>query len=531
MYSRSSVDVLLAFTALTAASLYSAYAGGSALPLVPLTALAFAASGNARSVYVALYFSSLSLQLLSQSPAVYVLSSLVAVLAVVHLYRSESRGILKSALVPTVVASPIYVATPRTALVASASLLALLAILAREYLRVSKSRVEFGRVSASTYLGSTVDVPIKISCPGLFKYRVEVGGGKVSEGVGSGEVLVSVPIAATTLGLSRRTVRVRVSDIKDIASVDHKPVVVELRTQMRVSEAVRRAEAVLKKFAAYISVPVVLVAELRGVGPGSGSGTGAGRVFGGAGGEGAGQLAPSSDDRREFRVELRWRTPAKLLEKLSGALKSLIGEYLGVREYQPGDSPRSIHWKKSLRTESVENIVVKVFGSEEIEKVSGGGEVAILADLAAPNPVELDALLQAVYSTVLAAVGRGGDAFSQVYLYIELPNDKLYFIAGKAIDVLHGLNTILLSEKVETYHNYESWNRVEAPIVGEPRGILKDLANYYAALGNQLARDLEERGIKKGTVVQLLFSKTSVFKFYYVSTSLRRAGYVVTIPR
>ncbi|MCX8205589.1 MAG: hypothetical protein N3H31_08075, partial [Candidatus Nezhaarchaeota archaeon] len=133
-------------------------------------------------VYVALYFSSLSLQLLSSSPAVYVLSSFVAMLAVAHLHKSESRGILKSALVPTAVASPIYVAAPRTALVASASLLALLAFLAREYLRVSKSRVEFGRVSASTYLGSTVDVPIKIGCPGLFKYRVEVDGGKKSEG-------------------------------------------------------------------------------------------------------------------------------------------------------------------------------------------------------------------------------------------------------------------------------------------------------------------------------------------------------------
>ncbi|MCX8205587.1 MAG: DUF58 domain-containing protein, partial [Candidatus Nezhaarchaeota archaeon] len=211
-----------------------------------------------------------------------------------------------------------------------------------------------------------------------------------------------------------------------------------------------------------------------------------------------------------------WRTPTKLLEKLSGALKSLTGEYLGVREYQPGDSPRSIHWKKSLRTEGVENFVVKVFGSEEIEEAARGGEVAILADLAAPNPVELDTLLQAVYGTVLTAVERGGGAFSQVYLYIELPNDKLYFISGKAIDVLYGLNAVLLSEKVETCHNYESWNRVEAPITGEPYGVLKDLADYYTALGNQLARDLEERSIKKGTVVQLLFSKTSAFKFYYV---------------
>ncbi|MCX8205600.1 MAG: hypothetical protein N3H31_08140, partial [Candidatus Nezhaarchaeota archaeon] len=174
------------------------------------------------------------------------------------------------------------------------------------------------------------DVPIKIGCPGLFKYRVEVDGGKKSEGVGNGEVLVNVPIVATTLGLSRRTVRVRVSDVKDVASVDHEPVVVELRTQMRVSEAMKRAEAILKKFATYVSVPVVLVAELRGVGPGSGGGTGAGRVSGGVGGGGASQLASPSEDRREFRVELRWRTPTKLLEKLSGALKSLTGEYLGV---------------------------------------------------------------------------------------------------------------------------------------------------------------------------------------------------------
>lgn len=49
---------------------------------------------------------------------------------------------------------------------------------------------------------------------------------------------MTVSSIIATLGSSRKIARVGVSDVRGIASMDYEPVTVEIRTQMKISEAI-----------------------------------------------------------------------------------------------------------------------------------------------------------------------------------------------------------------------------------------------------------------------------------------------------
>jgi len=525
MYVATNKKILLVADALAVlVCVYVALSTGDLLLLSLLTALVFTARGEPRAVYTALFFFSVALSALNPTPLSFTACVAVVLLGVAYAYRAGGDRVLETVSIPPLVASPVYLLSTRTAILATVVLLSLLTLVAREYLRLSKSRVDVTKTSLVAYLNTAVSVPVRIVCPGVFKYSITLDGRKVLEGVAREEVVSHVAIDVSRLGTTKRVLKVRVSDLRKLASVEHDSVVIEVRTQSRISELLRRVEAIIRRYSTYISAPVVLEAQPLGRGFGSGSGEG----LGGQGREVESFSTPMPTRRREFNVGLKWRVPARLTGVLEGMVKSLTGDYLGVREYQPGDSPRSIHWKKSVRDEGLESLAVKVFGVEEMERASGGRSTVVIADLTAPNPSELDGLLQAVYGAILMSLERSGGVFTQTYLYLKTPSGKLYFLKGKAVDVLYGLNVLVVSEKIEAFYNYESWPRLRPPVTEQPRGALKDLEDYFSAYGDQLARDLEEKGVRKNAVVQLVFSKATAFKYYYVSRSLKRAGFSVS---
>jgi hypothetical protein len=68
------------------------------------------------------------------------------------------------------------------------------------------------------------------------------------------------------------------------------------------------------------------------------------------------------------------------------ASKAQRGDYSGVREYEPGDNPKMIHWKKSLRRELLEDLYVKIYSAEQVGGGGGAGTRVILADLTGSKP-------------------------------------------------------------------------------------------------------------------------------------------------
>ncbi len=126
--------------------------------------------------------------------------------------------------------------------------------------------------------------------------------------------------------------------------------------------------------------------------------------------------------------------------------KALIGDIAGVREYQAGDNPKFIHWKKSL---SYRKLMVT-------ERESGGlGEVIVLADLTCTNNSSLDKLLYTLLYTIDKAVIEKQELItlyvynrSRVLLAMEKRDPKI--VLKKLLENLSMLinNTIYTSNSV-----------------------------------------------------------------------------------
>jgi len=141
------------------------------------------------------------------------------------------------------------------------------------------------------------------------------------------------------------------------------------------------------------------------------------------------------------------------------AVKSHTGEYIGVREYMSGDSPKIIHWKKSLRREDLEDVYVRLY-AREIEKGGGRGSRVLYVDLTSTNQRELDLLVSTLYSKLLRSLSRQSPLIN-THLFLKLPAGDTYYINGKLVDVTAALNTIIQKHGLQPLYNYQSWRRGE----------------------------------------------------------------------
>ncbi|MFN3268656.1 MAG: DUF58 domain-containing protein, partial [Zestosphaera sp.] len=328
---------------------------------------------------------------------------------------------------------------------------------------------------------------VSIVCPGSFSYYVEVGGELYRSGGGVNEVLENVRVQAKTLGLGKQSIKVVIQDLRHLARVEHGPYLIEYTVIPKFTELYRRAEKVLKEYSRSVSIPLITKLAIQliplpteaAAGPSTPQPgtpgitatfsvtTPEGRYYvEEAGVRRTGDIEllkkylplPATPEikhvrlspKSRFEVRIEWRIPQKILERVIQAARGYVGEYLGVREYTPGDSPRMIHWKKSSRRTDIMDLVVKVYSASDVEKHAHPSRSIVIADLTSTNVAELDLLLQTLYSYVLSAVEKQTKTPSEFYLYLVTPRGETYFLRGKAVDVLLGLNTIVLEEKLTT---------------------------------------------------------------------------------
>jgi len=511
---------------------------------------------------------SLALTMLVSQPTAYLISILTASMSTAYfiLYSGE-REVLKPVYTLVLVLAPVYLVSPKTILVALASITSLTLPVVLEYYRLSKSRVTVFLSNPTTYLNDYVNVVVGVECPGSFKYYVEVGNELYCEKTGVNQVLENVRIRAKMLGVGRQSIKVVVEDLRHLARVEHGPHLVEYTVTPKFAELYRRAERVLAEYSRYISPPIIAkltiqltplstkeVSDLLTPQPGS---TGVASTL----------LATTPESKyyveragikktgdiellekylpllavpmirrvrfslkSRFEVKIVWKVPRKIMERVIQAARGYLGEYLGVREYTPGDSLRLIHWKKSARRSDVIDLVVKVYSASDVEKHSHPSRSIVVADLTATNIIELDLLLQTLYSYILSSIESQSRTPSEFYLYLITPRGDTYFLRGKAIDVLLGLNTIVLEEKLTALYDYTSWFRPNPPVTHAPEeGFLRELTEYFEAYGAAVARDLKTQGVERGVVV-LIHSKALNFKYYVISSVFTRYGFAVTAP-
>ncbi|MEM1642753.1 MAG: DUF58 domain-containing protein [Desulfurococcaceae archaeon] len=512
-------------------------------------------------------YSGIVLVVSTTSLSTYMIAAPLSLLATLYyiLYSGEespSRFIYTLLLVLT----PIYLFSARAIPIALVSATSLVLLLIIEYNRLSKSSVKVTASSSIVYLNDSVNIVVNVDCPGSFVYSVVVDdqffGSKSAENSSSS----TIRIRARRLGSNKHSLRVVLQDPRKLTSVEHGPYVIEYNVVPKFSELYREAEKILALYSGYISPPVIskLVVQVT-----PGTSTGASTATPGV--EGAVSLpvsviAPGGkyqvDEpgvriagdietqekpvleirrlvkpgeprlRTRFNVKIEWRIPSKLLERIIQYTRGIIGEYMGVREYTPGDSLKHIHWKKSLRRSDIIDLVVKVYSSSDVDKRAQPHRSIVVADITATSAVELDLLLQTLYSYVISTIKKEEPPkpTMELYLYLITPRGEAYFIRGKPIDVLLGLNAVVQEEKLTTPYDYSSWHRGSPRLLTIPGdSVLSMIVDYYRSLGVAIVKDLESQGVTKGPIV-LIHSRALKFKYHVISSVLSELGFTVVTP-
>jgi len=144
-------------------------------------------------------------------------------------------------------------------------------------------------------------------------------------------------------------------------------------------------------------------------------------------------------------------------EYIEASRKARIGEYIGVRMYEPGDPFKTIHWKKSLSKQMLVSREYSASGGSERRSSSGGaGSVLYIANLDAPNPLELDAVIAGLLGSIVDIASRSS---RQEVDLIMVSGRYITTLKGPASSVLRLLYDSLRENPLGVRYSYESINR------------------------------------------------------------------------
>lgn len=383
--------------------------------------------------------------------------------------------------------TPIFVLEPVTVVPGVLITLMLIMAVFAEYVELSVFKVELISSPLSIYLGDAGKIELEIHGKGEAGVHVYLNNKLVENLNVKDHAKLELIIKPEYAGLQKYFVNVELKGRRGLAKLLLKPMSIEVRVIPRHTSIARLAKAILEKYIHEVRAPIILYMsprEAHHVKPGG---------------------VPVFNWSTSFKVY-------DVLEKTIG--KSVQGDYAGAREYIPGDSPRSIHWKKSI---SMSELIVKEYSTTHGSETSYS--TVIIADWIAPNPIELDMLIEATYSAVI------GDKSPKVLL-LKVPRAGVYLVKGKAIDVLAALESIIKTERIEALFNYESWPRVGIITHLEVNTeIYRNLVKYYEIQAGALVNELEKQGVLRGSLFYTIYSKSLSLKYNIMTKYMVEHGY------
>ncbi|MEM0241655.1 MAG: DUF58 domain-containing protein [Fervidicoccaceae archaeon] len=382
---------------------------------------------------------------------------------------------------------PIYILEPVTVIPGIAIIFMLIVSVFIEYVELSIFNVELVNAPFSIYLGDTGKIEMNIRGRGEAKAYLYLNNKLVRSLDILDSAKVDLAFRPEHAGLQRYVVGIKLRGKRGLATLVFRPVNATIRIIPKRSLIGKKARAILEKYINEIGAPYILFTSFREL----------------------------NISRKGGSWTFNWSFPHSVFdvyEKLVG--KSFRGDYAGVREYIPGDSPRNIHWKKSA---SMGELIIKEYASTPISELNHA--TVVIADWTAPNQVELDMIIEATYSAILS------DKSSKV-LFLKVPRTGFYLVKGRSIEVLAALESIIKAEKVEALFDYESWPKKSISISSEVNTkVFKDLIEYYRMQADALVKELENQGVSRGSQFFIINSNSLSLKYNIIAQSLVEHGY------
>ncbi len=402
------------------------------------------------------------------------------------------------------------------------------------YVKLSSGRAELIEEPKKAYLGSKGTALISASVP-EWSYLIIQSTGYRKVYLGGAGLVVKAELSAEHVG--RRSVEVAAGLIDSLGfsgRVIGRFIInyAVIPTAYRVLEAVGKelvSRADLKEMIAEVEV---MMAELGGAGPPS-------LIASGEGGRIASLIREYLRGINAYvgggGVAFAERF-AEALERISKGLgggeslsKARVGEYAGVRYFTSGDPVKHIHWKKSL---SKLELIVKEFtsaGPAEVEATKSSAlEPLIIADLYAPNSIELDRVVFQLMNTYLSVFRKSPIIKSSLALVV---GDLLLVVRGKVIDILYRLYEALQKTPPETLFEFRT---PEEPGYEFAESLIKSLKKPELAtkiilvnksFTNKLIQSLIKSGITPPKPYTAIHSNSMGFRYGIIKSLLEEAGY------
>lgn len=438
--------------------------------------------------------------------------------------RSSDTYLSLKLLVVALIFTPLYLLRIQALIPVASYVTSVLAMTFLSYARLSRSQVILSRESFSAYLGDYVKVPLKIESKHKVFYKVLLDEGLFTEGLVEGSKDLVIKLSPNMTGVKVHSIKVVLSDLRGFSRITYGPFMIRVKAVPKSLTIVREVREIISKYVESIRPPMMYVGRLeasvssRASVSKSSVGSEAGSEYTSVSATELGAGPADSAIGEGIKYRFRWVLPTKILKLVEFQTpKTFLGDYIGAREYYPGDHPRSIHWKKSMSTGE---LIVKVYTRSD--EGGDGKPSLIIADWDASNPVELDNLIQATYSALLL------EKHVKI-LYLKLPDSKVYLIRGSTLEVLKTLDLVISSEDIESRFNYESWVRKgiqdlteEFRVADEP---LRSIDKYYRVLSESIVDELKKQGLPKNSSFMIIHPKAHAIKYLYLTHKLRMSGH------
>jgi len=215
--------------------------------------------------------------------------------------------------------------------------------------------------------------------------------------------------------------------------------------------------------------------------------------------------------------------------------RSRIGEYIGARDYAPGDAFKNIHWKKTISRGS---IVIKEYSSSDaIPRPSRASKLQpiIIADLFAVSHIELDRILFTLLGVLAAALKKSP---STELALIIVVGKKALSVKGRSIDILYHFYKALEKSMPKIIYPYKASikpadlrqidHMIKSKKKPKPHSVILAANKKFAS---KLVQILIQNNLTPPKPYTVVYSGALSFRYNLLRRELEEIGYTFIQPK